>query len=1700
MSSHQAQEEIAVVGMACLFPEASNLGAFWENIVHQRCSISDPPQDWVGRYACDPDARRSDRVVSVRGGFLGELAQFDPLEHGVPPASIDGSEPEHFLALRVAGEALRDAGVPDLPLNRERTDLILGRGTFVNRGLVTLHQHGLFLDQLLRILKQLHPGYTDAQLAALREQLRRKLPPLDGQTSPGMVSSITSGRIANRLDLRGKNCCLDAACASSLIAVEHAIRGLHAGTCDAAVAGGVHVSLNPLVMMMFTQLGAISSRERLQPFSAAASGTLLGEGVGMVVLKRLADAERDGNRIYCLVRSVGSSSDGKAKSVVSPRVEGQELALRRAYQAAGVAPQTVELIEAHGTGTPLGDEIELDALRRVLGEADDPYCALGTVKSNLGHLLPAAGIAGLIKTALAIYQRTLPPICGGEDPRPELTSGKSPVYLNTCTRPWVHGTPDCPRRAGVSAFGFGGVNAHAVIEEYPHNEDDDGPSWLAAWDSELCVFSGRTRQELVAQLLQVRGFLAAAPRTPLQDVAFTLSLAMNNRPCRLAVVAHSTADLLKKMDRARQRLEEGSSRIKDRGGIFYFDQPLAREGKVAFLFPGEGAQYENMLADLCIGVPLVRRCFDLVDRAFHEEGVRPLMSRVLFPPPHQAVAPGEDYRNEPLWRMDVGVQSVTTANRAMFRLLEKLRVTPDAMLGHSSGEFAALEASGAIRLDGEEGQVRYIRAGMRTVRKVAAAARRLPEACLIAASAEDRQLFHRLAAEFGERMLIAMDNCPFQIVSCGDPQTARQWMERVQAAGISCTELPFRRAYHTPWFAAACGPLREFYNGLSFAAPRILLYSCATAAPYPADPCAVRELAMHQWCEPVRFQNTILALYDAGFRVFVEVGPRGNLSSFVDDILRKRGHEAIRTNVPHHSGIFQLHQALGLLAAHQAPIDLGYLYARRNPRKLVWEEPHPPADRRPQSHLQKVAMQLPFLELDGRDLRELSALGIVQNIPPGSSETARPVPADRGLGAGPSAPADGMASSAARPGRADAFPARQPARHPAPGEARRRHGREMIEQHCQTMSRFLSLQNDMLRAMAAHRTRAAGPGAGSAARPAAEPAAPPAAAHVAALSEADRPPPLPFVGTVVREVPGQEIVIRRTVDLGEDLYLADHVLGGRVSMADRSLLPLAVMPLTMSIEMLAEAAARLLSGGVVKTIREIRAYRWMVVEEGHLGLELHARRVAERRVHVAAREAEAVTALPIIEATVEGSDSYPPPPRAGDFHLRGAQASRFTAERMYRTAMFSGPRFQAIECVQWWAEDGQIARLKRLPENDLFRSNPAPRFLVAPVILDAAGQTIAHWHGEHRASGFNLFPYLVEEVRVHAPGHAPPDSLECRLRIAPMQATGSRGPPPDGYRANLQLVAPDGGLWMEVLGWHVKQFDLPETFHGILHDSPEVKLGERWQQPLEQVFAAGADLARRSARIPAVRREWLELCRVTSFRRELLLAHGGIWLQALAHQVLSRREREQFRSFQGSDRRRVEHLLGRVAAKDAVRQLVRRVYGIQVCPGDVEIGVEEGGRPVVLAGWWCQTLPGPPRISIAHTGQMAVALAAAAEAGVDVGVDMEGLRDWNERSLESLFTAEERQSLAALAVDDPQAWPTRLWCAKEAAAKALGLGVGADPGRYRVAAIGQDAGLVLIRVESRTASDPSEPASALLPIATIVADETVLGIALHQRR
>ena len=313
-SNPRVQGEVAIIGMACVFPKAPDLQTFWQNIISKVDAIVDPPESSLTSQVFDPDSTANDRIYCKRGGYLGDLPPFNPADYGIMPLAVDGAEPEHFMALKVAYDALVDSGLAEKPFDRERTEVILGRGTFVNRGYITLMQHGFVLDQTIRLLSELHPEYAAEELATIKDMLKAKLPPFTAETAPGLCHSVMAGIIANRLDLKGPCLVLDAACASCLLALEIGLRDLLTGKCDVVLTGGVQISTHAPIHMVFTQLGALSRLPQLRPFDKDADGTMLGEGIGMMVLKRKEDAVRDGHRIYAIIKGVGSSSDGSTSN------------------------------------------------------------------------------------------------------------------------------------------------------------------------------------------------------------------------------------------------------------------------------------------------------------------------------------------------------------------------------------------------------------------------------------------------------------------------------------------------------------------------------------------------------------------------------------------------------------------------------------------------------------------------------------------------------------------------------------------------------------------------------------------------------------------------------------------------------------------------------------------------------------------------------------------------------------------------------------------------------------------------------------------------------------------------------------------------------------------------------------------------------------------------------------------------------------------------------------------------------------------------------------------------------------------------------------------------------------------------------------------------------------------------------------------
>ncbi len=586
--SDPCPSDIAIIGISAVFPGAGDLARFWSNTLRGVDAITEvPPDRWDWRLYYDPDPKAPDKIVSKWGGFLPDIA-FDPLRFGMPPSSLPSIEPAQLLALEVVRNALGDAGYAERPFARERTAVVLGMG-----GGAAQLAMGYAFRSYLPMLDTVIPGGGRAAIEACRGQL----PEWTEDSFPGFLLNVTAGRIANRLNLGVRNYTVDAACGSSLAAAALAVRELETGAADLVILGGVDTVQNPFTYLAFSKTQAFSPRGRCRPFDVGANGIVISEGVAAVVLKRLADAERDGDRIYAVIKGLGASSDGRARGLTAPVVEGQVRAIERAYAKAGVSPATVGYVEAHGTGTALGDVVEVESLGQVFHAAGAGArdCVVGSVKSLIGHTKCAAGLAGLINASMALHHKVLPPTIGIEQPNPKLDLHEGPFRLCPQAEPWLHAEDGRPRRAAVSAFGFGGTNFHAVLEEYDRNIGPTPASALPDWPAEFMLFEADDPAGLTGSIDRLTRAIEAGARPALRDLSHTLIAARGEgRGARgesnatLAIVASSHDDLIEKLRLARGAIAEGRAEHEDPRGVYYAAKPTWSGAPVAFLFPGQG--------------------------------------------------------------------------------------------------------------------------------------------------------------------------------------------------------------------------------------------------------------------------------------------------------------------------------------------------------------------------------------------------------------------------------------------------------------------------------------------------------------------------------------------------------------------------------------------------------------------------------------------------------------------------------------------------------------------------------------------------------------------------------------------------------------------------------------------------------------------------------------------------------------------------------------------------------------------------------------------------------------------------------------------------------------------------------------------------------------------------------------------------------
>ncbi|WP_406305298.1 SDR family NAD(P)-dependent oxidoreductase [Streptomyces sp. NBC_00885] len=885
-----ARDPIAIVGLSALYPKSSNVQEFWANVVSAADCIDDVPADhWDVDEHYDPDPTVPDKTYSTRGGFIPDVP-FNPLEFGLPPNTLEVTDVLQLLSLVVARDLLKDAGADQPWYDASRTGVVLGitGANQLTQPLTARLQSGV-LKEVVRSC-----GLSARDAEEIVAKFRLAYAPWEENSFPGMLGNVVAGRVANRLDLGGINMTIDAACASSLGAVRTAASELLEGRSDTMLVGGCDAENTIFMYLCFSKTPALSKSGRIRPFDKDADGTLIGEGIGMLALRRLADAERDGNQIYAVLRGMGTSSDGRFKSIYAPRKEGQMVALRRAYEDADCSPSSIELFEAHGTGTAVGDATELSALSAVVSDGNESrqYAAVGSVKSQIGHTKAAAGAAGLIKLALALHHKVLPPTINVDEPNPAIDFTSGPFYVNTAARPWIRDPERPKRRAAISSFGFGGTNFHMVLEEHGDGED-----------------------------LQVSYPVAAvhlwhAPDTPALTELLAAGAPATAGPApeghaRVALVARTEDELttLRELALGELRSRPQAQAWSHPKGVHFRNWP-APAGKVAALFAGQGSQYVNLGQSAVMALPPLRAAFDKANQYF--EGSEPL-SRIAFPPPLF----GDDVRTG----QETALQATAYAQPAIgalsagqFRYLTELGFTAEGFLGHSFGELTALWAAGALDDDAFFALARARGKAMAPPPETG-----FDAGAMAAVSAPEERVAELLADRAG--LVVCNRNAADQIVIGGGTEEVELLVAAAKAAGLRASRLPVSAAFHTPFVGHAVDAFRSDVERFEVRRPSGTVFANTKEAVYGDDVAANRKVLAEQLINPVDFAARVEEMYAAGFRVFVEFGPKSVLTQLVRRILGDREHTVVSLDAgPGRDADVALKQAVAQLAVLGLPL------------------------------------------------------------------------------------------------------------------------------------------------------------------------------------------------------------------------------------------------------------------------------------------------------------------------------------------------------------------------------------------------------------------------------------------------------------------------------------------------------------------------------------------------------------------------------------------------------------------------------------------------------------------------------------------------------------------------------------------------------------------------------------------------------------
>ncbi|ABA24342.1 Beta-ketoacyl synthase [Trichormus variabilis ATCC 29413] len=801
-------EPIAIVGMGCRFPgDANNPEKFWELLHQGKNGITTvPPQRWDidAYYDDDPDV--PNKMYARHGGFINNVDQFDPQFFGITPREAIALDPQQRLLLEVSWEALENAGIAPQKLTGTQTGVFVGIG----------------IDDYAK------------------RQIKHHIP-IDAYTGSGNAFCFAAGRLSYLLGLQGPSLAIDTACSTSLVTIHLACQSLRNGECNLALAGGVSLMLSPEVTLYLSKTRALSPDGRCKTFDRDANGYVRGEGCGMVVLKRLSSAVADGDHILAVIRGSAVNQDGASSGLTVPNGTAQQAVIRQALANAKVTPEQISYLEAHGTGTALGDPIEVRAIDNVFGKGRSPNhpLILGSVKTNIGHLEIAAGMASLLKVILSLQHQEIPPHLHFQELNPDLAASAKSLKIPTSVIPWQ--PTEQPRMAGISSFGLSGTNAHIIIEEPPQltvtQAEVDRPL-------HVLMLSAKSEAALHTLAADWENLLRNHPETNFADLAFSANTGRGSFNHRLAIVAQSTAQ-------ARQNLAAFNQKQPSLN-VFSQEVEKGRQPKIAFLFTGQGSQYVGMGRQLYETQPTFRQALDECDRLLQPYLKESLLS-VLYPQTPTA---------NPLVNQTAYTQTALFAiEYALCKLWQSWGIQPQGVLGHSVGEYVAACIAGVYSLQ----------EGIELIAQRGQLMQALPQTGTMAAVFAPVETVARAIAPYGNEVTIATINSPENVVISGVKAAIAAVQADLIAQGIDVRPLQVSHAFHSPMMEPMLGEFKQVAAKINYQTPRIDWISSVTGAEI------THSIDAEYWCQQIRdcvqFAPAIATLAQQGYDLLMEIGP-----------------------------------------------------------------------------------------------------------------------------------------------------------------------------------------------------------------------------------------------------------------------------------------------------------------------------------------------------------------------------------------------------------------------------------------------------------------------------------------------------------------------------------------------------------------------------------------------------------------------------------------------------------------------------------------------------------------------------------------------------------------------------------------------------------------------------------------------------------